>query len=263
MATPPTGSIPTYADDQPITGIPADAFGRWPFAQRIAHTIRAREDPSSLVVGLYGPWGDGKTSVLNLMSLALKKEPDVVVVRFNPWRYVTEEDSIYAFFDTISTALGENLKGKKAKVAKLVADYAGFVAPVAALAIPGGAQGALAAQDAAKRVSVGELDAHRAKLEARLKDTGKRVVVLIDDVDRLENTEIHALFRVLKLSADFPRTIYVLAFDYNVVATALGQRYGSGDKTSGERFLEKIVQVPLCLPAPRHVRPAQIDPKGH
>ena len=64
-----------YSSDQPITSKQQDRFQRWPFAKRIADTIAKRTDPSSLVVGLFGPWGDGKTSTLRMMEEALDAYP--------------------------------------------------------------------------------------------------------------------------------------------------------------------------------------------
>ncbi len=77
----------------------------------------------------------------------------------------------------------------------------------------------------------------------------KRVLILIDDVDRLEKTEIHALFRLVKLTADFRYTSYLLAFDKNIVAASLQERYSSFAENAGEAFIEKIIQIPLHLPA--------------
>ena len=53
----------TYISDSPITDPSQDKFKRWLFAQRIAQTIVNRSDPSSIVIGIYGAWGNGKTTV--------------------------------------------------------------------------------------------------------------------------------------------------------------------------------------------------------
>jgi predicted KAP-like P-loop ATPase len=65
------------------------------------------------------------------------------------------------------------------------------------------------------------LEALKDRVYTVLKEEGKRVVVLMDDIDRLENTEIQAVFRLVKLSADAPYTVYILAFDEEMVAAAL------------------------------------------
>lgn len=68
----------TYSSDAPVQQVTQDRFKRWPFAKRIAETIAARKDPSSLVVGIYGAWGEGKTSVLNFIGQELKSHDSVV-----------------------------------------------------------------------------------------------------------------------------------------------------------------------------------------
>jgi hypothetical protein len=75
----------------------------------------------------------------------------------------------------------------------------------------------------------------------------------MDDIDRLDRSEIQAIFRLVKLTGDFENTAYVLAFDEQMVASAIGEKYSSSSGQSyeaGINFLEKIVQVPLHLPPP-------------
>src|SRR5688500_440525 len=57
-----------YSADQPIRSKEEDRFNRWPFAYRIAETLAARSEPTSLVIGIYAPWGDGKTSTRRMME---------------------------------------------------------------------------------------------------------------------------------------------------------------------------------------------------
>ncbi len=54
--------------DQPILSSNEDRFGRKQFAHRIADVIATRDSNSGLVVGIHGPWGKGKTSVLNMIA---------------------------------------------------------------------------------------------------------------------------------------------------------------------------------------------------
>jgi hypothetical protein len=75
-----------YRTDAPISDPRLDVFDREPFARRIADTIGERKDPSSLVIGIYGPWGDGKTTVLNFIRGRLKDYASIICVSFNPWR---------------------------------------------------------------------------------------------------------------------------------------------------------------------------------
>ena len=71
--------------DRPIQTAAEDRFQRAPFARRIAEVICTRRDPATLVIGLYGPWGDGKSSTLSLIKEALGTVEGVVQVDYNPW----------------------------------------------------------------------------------------------------------------------------------------------------------------------------------
>jgi hypothetical protein len=238
-----------YSSDLPIASRSEDRFNRWQFAERIADTLAIRNDPSSLVVGLYGPWGDGKTSTLQLMVDALTAHPQVVVVRFNPWYFQSEEKLLKGFFGTLAEALGASLPNFKETIGTILNKY-GSILSLASLSIGGFVT--IKANEAAKglgeTLSTVELDDLRRRLEEILEKSGKKVVVLIDDIDRLDRLETHALLKLVKLSAGFKHTRYVLSFDDEMVAAAIGERYGHGNYEAGRSFLEKIVQVPLHLP---------------
>lgn len=88
-------------------------------------------------------------------------------------------------------------------------------------------------------ISGPDINELKKRIESELELAKRRVLILVDDVDRLEKTEIHALFRLVKLTADFKYTSYILAFDKDVVAASLQDRYSSAAENAGEAFLEK------------------------
>jgi hypothetical protein len=239
----------TYSADRPIHSRDEDRFNRWPFAQRIADTIARREESSSLVIGIYGPWGDGKTSVLNLMEQALSTHDGIVPIRFNPWYFESQEQLIRGFFATLADALGRALPSRVEEIGSLMERY-GAIVSLASVTVGGivTLSPGTAVQQVGKRLSTVELETLRKRLDQILRETGKCVAVLIDDIDRLDRPEIQAIFKLIKLSAGFEHTAYVLAFDDAVVADALGEKYGAGGQEAGRAFLEKIIQVPLHLP---------------
>jgi predicted KAP-like P-loop ATPase len=237
-----TESQQFYSSDRPITSHENDRFDRWPFAQRIAETIARRRETNSLVIGIYGPWGDGKTSVLRLMEEAFKGDETIVVMYFNPWLFESESQLIVSFFRSLSDALGKKLQKRARQIGRVLEQYG---ASLSAVSIPFVKPGE-AAREIGKVLSTVRLEDLKKRFQRLLDNAKSRVVVLIDDIDRLEPREIQAIFKLVKLSGDFEKIAYVLAFDDDVVAKALGEKYGSED--SGREFLEKIIQVPLHLP---------------
>ncbi|PIR86458.1 NTPase KAP [Candidatus Kaiserbacteria bacterium CG10_big_fil_rev_8_21_14_0_10_43_70] len=227
-----------YSSDEPIELESQDRFNRWLFATRIADTIASRADKSSLVIGVYGQWGDGKTSVLKMMRGYLGRYKHVIPIQFNPWYFDSEEKLIKGFFETIAGAIGKSLPTFQQRIGKYMKKYGAILAPVAGNAATG----------LGESLSIVELDELRLRLEEILTEAQVRLVIMIDDIDRLDRNEIHSVLKLVRLSAGFSYTGYVLAFDDEIVSASLGEKYGAGDKEAGRNFLEKIVQVPLHLP---------------
>jgi predicted KAP-like P-loop ATPase len=142
-----------YRTDAPISDPRLDVFDREPFAHRIADTIGERNDPSSLVVGIYGPWGDGKTTVLNFIRGRLKDYPSIICVSFNPWRMEGEQALLQGFFATLAEVLDKELTTSSEKLGDVLKKY-GALLKVA----PGGwGDAAVGAGTALSAVSLDEL----------------------------------------------------------------------------------------------------------
>ena len=89
-----------------------------------------------------------------------------------------------------------------------------------------------------------DLDSIKKALEKALKEVKKKIVIVIDDIDRLTNTQIRDIFQLVKSVGDLPYIIYILAMDREIVARALTEVH----QTDGSRYLEKIIQMPVELP---------------
>lgn len=63
-------------------------------------------------VGIFGTWGTGKSSLLNLIEADLKQRAndDVIVIRFDAWLYQGFDDARAALMDVIARALYEKAK---------------------------------------------------------------------------------------------------------------------------------------------------------
>ena len=83
----------------------------------------------------------------------------------------------------------------------------------------------------------------RYHLKEALAASDSRVIVLIDDVDRLETGETRELMRLVRLTSDLPNVVFLLAFDSRHVTRSLGE-----NEIEGRQYLDKIVQVSYNLP---------------
>jgi hypothetical protein len=246
-----SNSIPTrpigYMADAPISNPDLDTLRRQPFANRIADTVATRTDPTSLVIGLYGQWGEGKTTVLEFVEKRLACLDDVVCVRFNPWLYQGESQLLLSFFETLASAIDRSLKTRKEEMGRWLRTLGTALGTVSVgIGVVNASPGS-AMQTLGESLSSVDVQEKRAQLEGLLGESGKRILIMIDDIDRLDDAEIATVFKLVKLAADFSHTSYILAFDQDVVTKALSKRFANSER-SGSSFIEKIVQVPIELP---------------
>lgn len=102
---------PSLSSDRPLTRREEDRLNRVAFADRIATTLAAQPEGSGVVVGVYGPWGSGKTTVLNLLHANLATNDAVVAQDLNPWR-VADADSLFRALSAAGIELSEKQIGE-------------------------------------------------------------------------------------------------------------------------------------------------------
>jgi len=237
------------SSDRPLKDPGDDLLGHAPFAKALATSILRECPPDGLVVGIYGPWGTGKSTALNFLVHYLEQgdgDAAPIVLRFNPWWFGGQEDLIRRFFGLFEAAVFR-AKAKRRKLKTSLAAFGSvFGAAVSDLPVPGSKTIARAVEKASEAGRLADVVALKAELVAELEKAALSIVIVIDDIDRLTADEIRQLFRLIKAVADFPNVTYVLAFDRDVAARALSEFH----EGAGDLYLEKIVQVPFELPPP-------------
>src|SRR3954451_4409117 len=117
------------SSDSPITGRDQDRFGRERLAQRIALEAVTAAPDAGFVIALSGPWGSGKTSVINMVKEDLDNDERACIVTFNPWLFTGAEDLIARFFAQLASTLRQGDAQAKV-VANKIASYAGALSGV-------------------------------------------------------------------------------------------------------------------------------------
>ena len=243
-----------YYSDQPIQDSNGDKLGRKPFAMRVAHAIMDLHSRDCFTVSLQGKWGCGKTSIINMILAEIERtsnDSQIRVIRFNPWNFTDTTQLINQFF----VALSSNLKvgnpaDKASRVGEAIEKYS--VAFECAKFIPFIGQYANIVPDIIKALGqnikeVGDryndIVYQKTQVEKALNEMDEKLLVIIDDIDRLPNEQIRLIFQLVNSVAGFPNTIYLLSFDKDIVAQALDYVQGRGAE-----YLEKIIQVPFEVP---------------
>ena len=227
--------------DNPIHHKTEDMLTRSELAKNLAKVIYSRTGNESFVIGIDGKWGSGKTSFINLI-LENFCPCQFIVYKFNPWILNSHEDLVKSFmkglFDAISEDLPISYQVYK-KFQKYTEDItsANFSIPLLSW-LP---------------ISLG-ISRNETSLEKRKEDINKylcclrrKVVIVIDDLDRLTPDDVKTVVKTIKSIADFRNTTFLIAYDREIIANYLNE----ADKGfTGKEYLKKIVNVNYFIPIP-------------
>ena len=242
-----------FYSEKPIISKNEDLLGRKKVASDLAKEIEYYKNKDSLTIGIVGKWGSGKTSFINMVLESFKGNNNYIVIKFNPWNISSRKQLISDFFLQLSNSIKKedmnaeimSTIGKSLGILSKFFKPLGLISPLSLLGTIGDitekASGFINEYLEAEKE---DLETLKSNINQELEDLDKKLLIVIDDIDRLCDEEIREIFQLVKSIADFKNTIYILSYDREIVTKAL-------DKTQqdkGEEYLEKIVQVPLVLP---------------
>ena len=187
----------------------------------------------ALTVGVIAPWGRGKSSFINLLRKRLEEDGGIIV-SFNPRGSKSVSSIPEDFFDVFAKELSRHYLGFGLLLARytkhigLLNQYE-WTRPLGSfltLVLPG------KEQEAVNRT---------------LRELGKRVYVLLDDLDRLSGEEILEVLKLMDRNASFSNTVFIVAYDKAYVNNVLKKHLDHGLAHS---FIDKYISWEIPLPAP-------------
>jgi predicted KAP-like P-loop ATPase len=230
---------------RPLKNTDNDALGYAQFAEELAKAIGRIAPRDGVVLALYGSWGSGKSTMLQFVETALRRLPDQdcpAIIRFNPWWLSGQEELKRVFFKELIRGLGQSALAKQGVDAKPLLRE---IAKLSLKFVPSVGDDLSKIFDELTKEKPKTMEQARSEISDKLERVSSKILVIIDDIDRLTAEEIRLMFRLIKTVADFPNIIYLLAFDKRVVLSALGS-----EQASSEDYLAKIVQISFELPLP-------------
>lgn len=234
----------------------------------VLEEIALREDLDPVTIGINAPWGGGKTTLLRLLEQKLASRDDVLCIFVSPWEYDNKTDPTTALIDEVLGRLDDRLianddqhplvamlgslrsRVNAAKAIKLAATAALTVA----LPSPTALLDLFKVDDSAEPGPDPSLQGFRESFAELMANDGlgdlMRVIVLVDDLDRsLPDTVVETL-EAIKLFLSVEKMAFVIAADEENVTNAISRRLATtGQPTTAHQYLEKIVQVPIRVPA--------------
>lgn len=221
-----------YSDTPIILTEKNDLFKRLQLVDQLISIIkRAPTDDQSFSIGLSGKWGSGKTTLLKTLSDRLNSDDCIIQLEFNPWLNTSTESLTRNFFKALASKLSfydANLKSQLLKYGKQLlatvdSPYLSVVKSLSSIVF---------------ETDV-DLMAQHGQISDSLRRLGKKVVVFIDDIDRLTKEEIKEVLRTIRNTANFPNTVFITAYDKSYLL-----------KTADipAHYLEKIFQLEQAMP---------------
>ncbi|MGA5757150.1 KAP family P-loop NTPase fold protein [Nonomuraea bangladeshensis] len=251
--------------DNPAQSLDQDWFGFDPYVRELHAAVLAAE-PLPLTVGVFGSWGTGKSSFLQMWRHLLDGVPGTRTVWFNPWKYDRKVEVWAALLHTILAEIEQNegLKDRAGRLARAATWLSlraglGHAASLATAGIIGREDidallDTFSAEDAEEYRRVNGFEHEFADAVEQFVGPEGRLVIFIDDLDRCTPEAAVTVLESLKLFLGQARCVFVLALDVDVLAAVATNKFGAElrgapqEAVSGMAYLEKIVQLPFFLP---------------
>lgn len=222
-----------------------DVLKRAPLAEKVAKLVKGYKGKESYVIGIEGIWGAGKTSFINLVLENFDKN-DAVIIKFNPWNFSNQNELISDFFESFISALSNSNSDSELK--RTLSNYSSKLLKQSAFEFNPSVKWfgfELSAGKIKKFGGTPTLAETRKSIDTFLHKVQKKILIVIDDIDRLDKQETLLILKTVKMTANFPNTVFLLAYDREKVANRITE-----PGIEGEDYLKKIVQVSFTLPVP-------------
>lgn len=225
-----------FIKDEPIKEWDEDVLRRGEMAKELVNRlINTKVDKEAFTLGITASWGDGKTSFIELMKLSLEKEhkDKVIIMNFNPWLYGKEVDLLHIFFDE----LRRKISHRNGKLSRDLRHYANALSKI-------DASWSWLAAVLKDEFSSQNIKEQGEAIGNQIKRIQKKIVVFVDDIDRLEEKEMAEVFQLVRNASNFPHMYFVVGYDKKYVVDTLQGVYGCHKL----RYTEKILQEEYALP---------------
>jgi len=221
-----------FLADKEVKRKEEDLLTTEPQAESFAKTVLASDAHPGLVFGVDGPWGVGKTSFINLAEHYWAHAPNKpIICRFEPLRYASEPDLADRLIKDLSATIQREV---------FVPEFRPAASRYSRL-LKGKADFSFLGFKLSLEPSQETLDELLEDIDEVLRRIDRRVIIVIDDLDRLDTKTINSVLFATRRTFRLSRATYILCYDTEILAG--GQEEGA----RAREFLEKFVTVKLSL----------------
>ncbi len=226
-----------------------DSFNISKYINGLVSFIKSCNTPMTIAV--QGDWGTGKTSIMTMIKNELKNSKNLNLVWFNTWQFSQFNLGDKLPLTMLNKLVNEVSSNKESENFKYIKKAMVGVADAILGHISGGALEVSSFLDNEENLfeAIERLKESFQKLVNEKAGDEGRVIIFIDDLDRIEPERAVELLEVLKIFLDCEKCIFVLAIDYSVVTRGVKVKYGNDfSEGKGKSFFDKIIQVPFKMP---------------
>ena len=214
----------------PIEHAEDDELDFNPKVSELAKELRGLDlKERSTCYGIIAPWGYGKTSFLNLLSNELSA--DGIVVTFNPRSAKSVEHIQEDFFAKLAQELSQHYWGAGLIVSRY-AEQIGILNHYSKVRL------------IADALRLLRFKGSKATVSNAIEKIGKRLYIVLDDLDRLEGKELLETIKLIDITASFKNTVFLVACDKKYANDVLQAYLGSNP---GLGYLDKYIAVEVQL----------------
>jgi len=274
---------PHILGDMPCIDINQAQFQFKAYANTLATIILSKDNKTPLVIGVYGNWGSGKTSLMQIVKTKVEEKRNIKennqipsfmheedpntfrpckTVWFNAWKYSKEEELWVSLIDAIGRELRKDsdlLKKIKEKASDFKRKYKWSKAMLSTMTqLLSYGRVNLNIEESRFAQNVAFYDEFQNFFDEIIADftkreTGGALVIFIDDLDRCLPSKVIGLLEAIKLFMDRPGCIFLIGTDPKMITSAIQAHYDTHGikEMSAEEYLDKIVQIHFTLPPPR------------
>ncbi|MFT3747045.1 MAG: P-loop NTPase fold protein [Agriterribacter sp.] len=224
--------------DNPSVLSKEDLIQNGNYAAHLANIIEKTSGKGSFTIGVFGPWGSGKTDFLFRLKGLIEKKDESIVIEFNPWRSSIggSESIIKDFFQTLGKKLSKYNSSISPKLKSYSKKILGSSKDMSFLITE------LSLSEFTKETTINQ---EFSELKNIINSTGKRIIIFIDDLDRMSGDEIVSILTLVRNVAYFDNTFFILTIDYEYVVNSI-QLTNKFAKPS--QYLDKIFQLTIYIP---------------
>lgn len=226
----------SLVEDIPLT-TPIDSHSKLleRYASRLYETIKEAQFEQSFVIGINARWGNGKSTFLNFLKLNIKNN-ESILVEFNPWKSASSKDIEIDFYTQLAAELGK----QSPSLSNNLSTYFNHLSKIEISwfkQLLNSFEGLITARKTKSEL----FDSINDEIE----NLQKLLIIIIDDVDRLDHSEIIAVLKTIRNTANFKNTLYVIAYDREYIEAAI-EKYNTHNN---KKFIDKVINLEITLPS--------------